>query len=207
MNFEQTAAKRQMEYLRILAGSKESAKELKLFRLGPFLVQRYKSLSDDLHRQTVGLAKRKLFVGGLLTALGTFGYYGTYAYVIYEAVTGRLTLGQLTFLAGAIAGASANIQTFFSTFSGIADQALFMTDLLDFFAVQPQIVTKPGALPAPRPIRSGIEFRNVWFTYPGNQNPVLAGNQFPYGASRKNRAGGGKRPGQDHNRKTFDAPV
>ena len=178
MNFEQTAAKRQMEYLRILAGSKESAKELKLFRLGPFLVRRYKSLSDELHRQTVGLAKRKLFVGGLLTALGTVGYYGTYAYVIYEAVTGRLTLGQLTFLAGAIAGASANIQTFFSTFSGIADQALFMTDLLDFFAVQPQIVTKPGALAAPRPIRSGIEFRNVWFTYPGSKSPVLRGINF-----------------------------
>jgi ATP-binding cassette subfamily B protein len=175
LNFEQTAARRQMEYLRFLAGSKESAKELKLFRLGSFLVQRYKALSDDLHRQKVKLEKRKLLFGGLLTALGTIGYYGTYAYVIYEAVSGALTLGQLTFLAGAIAGASANIQTFFSTFSGIADQALFMTDLLDFFAVQPQIVTKPGALVAPRPIRSGIEFRNVWFTYPGSRNPILRG--------------------------------
>jgi ATP-binding cassette subfamily B protein len=178
LNFEQTAARRRMEYLRILAGSKESAKELKLFGLGPFLVQRYKSLSDNLHRQTVELAKSKLLFGGLLTALGTLGYYGTYAYVIYEAVTGALTLGQLTFLAGAIAGASANIQTFFSTFSGIADQALFMTDLLDFFAVQPQIVTKPGALVAPRPIRSGIEFKNVWFTYPGSRTPVLRGINF-----------------------------
>ena len=82
MNFEQTAARRQMEYFRILAGSKESAKELKLFRLGPFLVRRYKALSDELHRQTVNLAKRKLLFGGLLTVLGTVGYYGTYAYVI-----------------------------------------------------------------------------------------------------------------------------
>jgi ATP-binding cassette subfamily B protein len=178
LNFEQTATRRQMEYLRILAGSKESAKELKLFRLGSFLVQRYKTLSDDLHGQTVELAKSKLLFGGLLAALGTIGYYGTYAYVIYEAVTGALTLGQLTFLAGAIAGASANIQTFFSTFSGIADQALFMTDLLDFFAVQPRIVTRSGALVAPRPIRGGIEFRNVWFTYPGSRSPVLRGINF-----------------------------
>jgi len=175
LNFEQTAARRQMDYLRVLAGSKESAKELKLFRLGPFLVNRYKTLSDDLHLQTVKLAKRKLLFAGLLTVLGTLGYYGSYAYVIYETVTGSLTLGQLTFLAGAIAGASANIQTFFSTFSGIADQALFMTDLLDFFAVQPQIVTKSGALVAPRPIRRGIEFRNVWFTYPDSRNPILRG--------------------------------
>ena len=178
LNFMQTTARRQMDYLRVLAGSKESAKELKLFRLGPFLVQRYKSLSDNLHRQTVELAKRKLLFGGLLTVLGTVGYYGTYTFVIYKTVIGSLTLGQMTFLAGAIAGASSNIQTFFSTFSGIADQALFMMDLLDFFKVQPRIVTKPGALPAPRPIRRGIEFRNVWFAYPGNESPVLRGIDF-----------------------------
>jgi ATP-binding cassette subfamily B protein len=178
LNFEQTSSRRQMEYFRILAGSKESAKELKLFRLGPYLVRRYKALTDDLHRQTMQLAKRKLLYAGLLTVLGTLGYYGTYAFVILEAVKGVLSLGQLTFLAGAIAGASSNIQAFFSTFSGIADQALFMTDLLDFFSVQPRIVTKPGALVAPRPVRQGIEFRNVWFGYPGIQAPVLRDISF-----------------------------
>jgi ATP-binding cassette, subfamily B, bacterial len=178
LNFEQTSARRQMEYFRTLAGAKESAKELKLFRLGPYLVRRYKTLTDDLHEQTVQLAKRKLLYGGLLTVLGTLGYYGTYAYVIFETVRGLLTLGQLTFLSGAIAGASSNIQAFFSTFSEIADQALFMTDLLDFFSVQPRIVTKPGALAAPRPIQRGIEFRNVSFAYPGSQTPILRDISF-----------------------------
>jgi ATP-binding cassette, subfamily B, bacterial len=175
LNFEQTPARRQMDYLRILGGSRESAKELKLFGLGPFLVERYKGLSDELHAQTVGLAKRKLLFGALLTVLGTVGYYGGYAYVIYETVMGRLTIGQLTFLAGAIAGASAGIQAVFTTFSGIADQALFMTDLVDFFAVQPTIQSKPGAQLAPRPIRQGIEFRNVSFAYPGSHRQVLSG--------------------------------
>jgi ATP-binding cassette, subfamily B, bacterial len=178
LNFQQTPAKRQMEYFRILSGAKESAKELKLFSLGPYLVQRYKALTDVLHGQTVRLARGKLIFGGLLTVLGTLGYYGTYSYVIYETVKGVLTLGQLTFLAGAIAGASTNIQAFFSTFSGIADQALFMTDLLDFFAVQPRIVSKPGAIRVPCPIRQGIEFRNVCFAYPGNQNQVLRDINF-----------------------------
>lgn len=178
LNFQQTTARRLMEYLRVLGGSKESAKELKLFRLGPFLVRRYKDISDDLHQQTVGLAKRKLIFGSLLTLLGTFGYYGTYAYVIYETVVGALTLGQLTFLAGAIAGASTNIQALFSTFSGIADQALFLTDLLDFLTVQPRIVAKPMGMRVPRPIRQGIEFRNVSFAYPGNPQPILRGIDF-----------------------------
>jgi ATP-binding cassette, subfamily B, bacterial len=178
LNFGQTPARRQMDYLRILAGSKESAKELKLFRLGPFLVQRYRGLFDEIHRQNVDLARRKLFFGGTLTVLGTLGYYATYAYVVYQAVVGQISIGQLTFLAGAIAGASTNIQAFFSTFSGIADQALFMTDLLEFFSVKPTILSKPNALPAPRPISKGIEFRNVWFSYPGTQRPVLRGISF-----------------------------
>jgi ATP-binding cassette subfamily B protein len=173
LNFQQTTARRLLEYLRVLGGSKESAKELKLFGLGPFLVGKYRNLSDELHRQTVQLAKRKLVFGSLLTLLGTVGYYATYAYVIYRTVVGALTLGELTFLAGAIAGASTNIQTLFSTFSGIADQALFLTDLLEFLAVQPRVVNKPGAILAPRPIHHGIEFRNVSFAYPSNPELVL----------------------------------
>ena len=178
LSFRQTTARRQMDYLRILGGSKESAKELKLFGLGPYLVGRYKALSDELHRQTVGLAKRKLLFGSFLTLLGTVGYYGTYAFVIYRTVTGALTLGTMTLLAGAIAGASTNIQAFFSTFSVLADQALFMTDLLKFFSVQPRIFSKPGALPAPRPIRRGFEFKNVSFSYPANPRLVLNNISF-----------------------------
>ena len=83
----------------------------------------------------------------------------------------------LTFLAGAIAGASSNIQLVFSTFSTIADQALFVGDLLDFFAVKPVVSSNPGAIKVPRPIRQGFEFRNVSFAYP-NGREVLSGVSF-----------------------------
>ena len=178
LNFRQTPAKREMEYLRVLGGSKESAKELKLFGLAPFLVSRYAKLSNELHEQTVGLAKRRLMVGGLLSLLGTLGYYGSYAFVIYETVVGALTIGSLYFLTGAIAGASTNIQAVFATFSTIADQALFVTDLLDFFAMKPTVSSKPNALPVPRPILQGFEFRNVSFTYPGHTRLVLSDVSF-----------------------------
>ncbi len=176
--FRQTTARRQMDYLRTLGGSKESAKELKLFGLAPYVVGRYTALSDELHRQTVGLAKRKLLFGSFLTLLGTVGYYGTYAFVIYRTVTGGLSLGTMTLLVGAIAGASTNIQGFFSTFSIIADQAMFVSDLMRFLAIQPAIFSKPGALPAPRPIRRGFEFKNVSFSYPANPRRVLNNISF-----------------------------
>ncbi len=178
LNFEQTPAKREMEYLRILGGSKESAKELKLFGLGPFFVRRYAQISDALHDQNVSLAKSKLLAGALLTLLGTAGYYGTYAYVIYETILGALSIGTLVMLAGAISGASTNIQQLFSTFSQIADQALFMADLLDFFAMRPKVVSKPNALCVPRPISGGFEFRDVSFCYPGSSRLVLDNINF-----------------------------
>ena len=178
LSFNKTTARRQMEYLRVLGGSKESAKELKLFGLSKYLVGRYTDLSDELHRQMVALQKRKLLLGALLAVLGTVGYYATYAYVVYETVIGVLTLGTLTFLAGAIAGASTNIQAVFTTFSSIADQALFLTDLLEFFSVKPKIIVKPNALPVPRPICKGFEFKDVSFCYPGNPRPVLSNINF-----------------------------
>ena len=178
LSFQQTPARREMEYLRVVGGSKESAKELRLFGLASFLVERYSSLSTRIQRQTLRLARRRLFFGSLLSLLGMVGYYGTYAFVIYETVAGKLSLGTMMFLAGAIAGASANIQSVFSTFSTIADHALFLTDLLAFFAEKPRIASKENAVPAPRPIRQGFEFKHVSFLYPGHTQPVLRDLSF-----------------------------
>jgi ATP-binding cassette subfamily B protein len=178
LSVRQTPARRELDYLRILGTSKESAKELKLFGLGQFFAGRYESISKDIHQQNVELAGRKLVWGSLLALLGTVGYYGTYAYGIYLTVTGALTLGTLTFLAGAIAGASTNIQAVFSTFSHIADHALFLTDLIEFFSIRPKIYSKPGSLRGPRPIREGFEFRNVCFSYPRKSKPVLENINF-----------------------------
>ena len=177
-NFRQTTAKRQLDYLRVLGGSKEAAKELKLFRLSGFLTDRFTKLSDEIYEENVGLSRRKLIAGALLSIIGTLGYYSAYLYVIWRTVTGTLTLGSLTLLAGAILQASSNIQQIFSTLSGVADQALFLTDLLAFFDMQPTIRSKPNALPAPRPIVRGFEFRNVSFSYPGSERRVLRDLNF-----------------------------
>ena len=178
LSFQQTPRKRQLDYLRVLGGSRESAKELKLFGLASFLVNRYKRISHVLHHETVGLQRDKLFAGGVLTLLGTVGYYGSYAWAIYETIHGPFSVGDLTVLTGAIAGASTSIQSVFTSFSSIANQALFLTDLLHFFAVKPQVATKANAIPAPRAIQSGFEFRDVSFAYPNSGRRVLNNINF-----------------------------
>src|SRR5277367_2286103 len=177
-NFRQTPIRRQLDYLRVLAGSREAAKELKLFGLNEFLAERFTRLSDEIYVENVALSRRRLIAGSVLSLVGTLGYYSAYVFVIWRTIAGALTIGTLTFLSGAILQASTNIQQIFSTLSGIADQALFLTDLLAFFEMQPTIRTKANALPAPRPIERGFEFRNVSFAYPGSERRILKNLDF-----------------------------
>jgi ATP-binding cassette subfamily B protein len=171
--FEQTPVKRELDYLRFLGVSKESAKELKVFGLNRYLTDRFETLSGQIYEENVALAKRRFAASSFLTLLSTVGYYGAYAYVIYQTLSGKLSVGTLTFLAGAIAGASTNLQSIFSTFSSIADQSLFLGDLLSFLGLQPKIRSKQNGLKCPHPILTGIEFRNVSFAYPGTSRFVL----------------------------------
>ena len=173
LNIRQTPVRRQLDYLRTLGASKESAKELKLFGLSGFFSGEYARLSHQLYDQNLHLARRRLLAGALLSLVSTAAYYGAYAYVIYQTVMGRLTWGSLQFLAGALAAASTNIQNIFSTFSSIADQSLFLTDLVEFLRVQPSIASLPDALAAPRPIRDGFRFESVSFSYPSSDRRVL----------------------------------
>jgi ATP-binding cassette, subfamily B, bacterial len=172
-NFRQTPIRRQLDYLRVLGGSKEAAKELKLFGLRDFLTGRFKGLSTQVYEEDIALARRKMGWGAVLSAIGTAGYYTAYVFAVWRTVTGVFSFGTLSLLANAIREASSNLQQTFSTLSTIADQALFLTDLIAFFEMRPTIESKPNALPAPRPIRHGFEFQNVSFRYPGSSRLVL----------------------------------
>jgi ATP-binding cassette subfamily B protein len=177
-NFRQTPLRRQMDYLRQVGGSKEAAKELKLFNLSEYLTNRFSALSQTIYEQNVALNRRRLFWGGVLAIVGQVGYYGAYGYSIWRTVQGRYTVGDLTLITTAIMQAMANIQQAFSTASGVADQALFLTDLLAFFEMKPRVESKVNGLPAPRPITRGFEFRNVSFAYPGTTRRVLSNFNF-----------------------------
>ena len=173
LNMRLTPTRRQLDYLRDLGASKESAKEIKLFGLSGHLSGRYAQLADSVYAENVSLLQHRRRASSLFALLSTAAYYSAYAFVIFQTVSGKLSVGTMIFLAGALSGASGNTQQIFSIFSSIADQALFLTDLLDLFGVEPTVKSKPQALPAPRPIRQGFEFQNVSFAYPGISRLVL----------------------------------
>ncbi|MBV8809035.1 MAG: ABC transporter ATP-binding protein [Acidobacteriaceae bacterium] len=177
-NFRQTPVKRVLDYLRQLGGSKEAAKELKLFGLSAWLTRRFTTLSNQIFDENMALNRRRLVAVSLLSLLSTAGYYGAYVWVIWKTVTGVYSIGTLTFLMASIMNASNQISQMFSTLSSIADQALFLTDLLAFFEMRATVISKPDALPAPRPIQTGFEFRDVSFAYPGTSRIILEDLNF-----------------------------
>ncbi len=168
-----------------MGGSKEAAKELKLFNLSNYLTRRFEAISYRIYEEDVSLNRRRLFWGGLLTILSQLGYYSAYILSIYRTIEGRYTIGDLTLITTAIIQAMSNIQQMFSTASQVTDQALFLTDLLAFFAMKPAVASKPNGLPAPRPITRGFEFRNVSFVYPGSTREVLSHFNFTLSPGEK----------------------
>jgi ATP-binding cassette subfamily B protein len=176
LSHELTPQRRELDYLRQLCTNAASIKEVKLFQLGDFLENRFTAITIGLIGRSSKVARRRLAAGSGFAVLGSLGYYGAYALLVGTAIRGEITIGTLTFLAGALAASSTNIQVIFTLFSKIADQLLFLNDLFAFLAVrpaEPQASEKTSG-----PTRRGVEFRNVTFFYPGTSRAILRDVSF-----------------------------
>jgi ATP-binding cassette, subfamily B, bacterial len=167
-----TPERRQLDYLRYIGASDISAKELKLFGLSDFLVGRYDRLSDEFYQANRSLAVRRSVASTLLSFVGTLGYYGAYAVIIYLTVIGHrspaglFTIGVLTFLAGSFRQSRDLIQRVLLSLSQVFEQSLYLEDLFSFLDIQPSIRRNPEAKQVPVPIRQGFVFEGVGFRYP-----------------------------------------
>ena len=179
-----TPERRQLDYLRYIAASDVSAKELKMFGLSDFLVGRYDRLSREFYEANKALSVRRSLVSSLLAAVGTLGYYAAYAVIIYLTVVGHrspggvFTIGVLTFLAGSFRQSRDLIQRVLLSLSQIFEQSLYLDDLFSFLALEPRIRPTAGARPVPHPIRQGFTFEGVGFRYPGAEHWAVRGLDF-----------------------------
>lgn len=173
--FRWTPERRQLDYLRYLGASDRPAKEVQMFGLAPWLVERYRKLSTKFYEENKKLTVRKSIVATVLSVVGLLCYYGAYAIILLRAVQGALTLGSLTFLAASFMRGRDLIQRLLSGAGEIYSQSLYLKDLFDFFETRPTISSRPGAPAVPRPLREGFVFENVGFRYPGDEMWALRG--------------------------------
>lgn len=178
LNFAWTPERRQLEYVRQMGASVETAKEVKIFNLHRYLIARYRTLADGFYRANRALARRRALWGSALSALGTLGYYIAYAYIAWRTVRGDFTIGDLTFLAGSFRRLRQLLEGLLVGFSQVAGQALYLDDLFSFFAIEPEIVSPADPLPVPCPIQRGFVFENVGFRYPDATKWALRGLNF-----------------------------
>jgi ATP-binding cassette subfamily B protein len=168
MQFRWTPQRRQLDYLRYVAASDRTAKEVQSFGLSPWLIDRFRKLSWKFYDENKALSIRKARVSTLLSLIGSLGYYSAYAIILLRATRGELTIGTLTFLAGSFARSRQLIEVLLLSAGGIYQQCLYLKDLFDFFEMQPSIASSVGAPAVPRPIKEGFAFEDVGFQYPGS---------------------------------------
>ena len=182
LNYTRTPERRELDYIRQTGASAETAKEVKIFGLNGFLIERYRALATSFFRENRRIAMRRASWGSVLSAVGTIAYYVAYAYIVWRTLHGDFSIGDLTFLAGSFRRLRTLLENLLMGFSQVAGQALYLDDLFSFFEIEPEIVPPPNPRPFPVPIVHGFRFENVGFRYPGAERWAVRGLTFALAA-------------------------
>ena len=176
--YARTPERRELDYVRQTGASAETAKEVKIFGLSTFLIERYRALATGFFEANRRIALRRAGWGSLLSAIGTVAYYVAYAYIVWRTIHGDFSIGDLTFLAGSFRRLRNLLENLLMGFSQVAGQALYLDDLFSFFEIRPEIVPPPNPRPFPVPIKKGFAFEGVGFRYPGAERWAVRGLTF-----------------------------
>ena len=161
----QTPERRELDYIRYVGASDETAKEVKIFDLSGFLIDRFRQLSGKFYADHKKLTIKRSAWGTAFSVLGSLGYYGAYVFIISRAITGVLSIGDLTFLAGSFRQLRSLLEGILSRFTSVSQGAIYLKDFFDFFDIQPKIKLLSNGRPFPNPIRQGFTFEDVGFKY------------------------------------------
>ena len=179
-----TSERRELDYLRYIGANDKTAKEIKLFGLTNFIVNRFRNLATKYFKLNKALVIKRSSYGFLFNLLGSLSYYAAYVFIIYRVLSGVITLGELTFLSGSFNRLMKNLQDFFSRFTRISESALYLKDYFDFIDISVAPKTKED-IPLPKVILQGFEFKDVYFAYPESENKILKGVSFSIKAGEK----------------------
>ena len=179
-----TSERRELDYLRFIGANDKTAKEIKLFGLTSFLVERFETLATRYFKLNKSLVVKRSSYGFLFNVLGSISYYAAYVFIIYRVLSGGISLGELTFLSGSFNRLMSSLRDFFSKFTRISESALYLKDYFDFIDISTEYKSK-NEVPMPEKIKIGFEFKNVYFAYPESDNQILNDVSFTIKAGEK----------------------
>ncbi len=180
-----TPERRELDYLRYIGASDVTAKEIKLFSLADFISARFSRLADKYYLANKALAVKRAIWGSLFNIIGDISYYGAYVIIVIRTVTGLITIGDLTFLAGSFRSLRNQLQTIFQRFTRITESALYLKDYFDFMDIDQSQKVDISNLGKIDPITKGFTFENLSFKYPESETYVLKNINFTIQAGEK----------------------
>jgi ATP-binding cassette subfamily B protein len=164
---------RRMNYLEHILTVDNTVKEVKLFGLGEPLLQRYNDFFWKFFHEDEALARRRSLISLLWGLVASGSYYIAYAWIIFQAAGGLITIGSMTFYLSLFRQSQGTFQGLFDTINRLYENGLFMDNLFSFFKLAPQMARSEHPAIMPARFEQGLEFRHVWFRYPGREDWAL----------------------------------
>ena len=169
---------RRMTYLVSLVTTDSFAKEVKLFGLGRYFIERYRLIASAFYDSQRSQVVRRYLTGFALGNISTIVTSITYLYIALQAIAGRLSLGALTAYTQAAVQVQNSIQSILSGFSGMYEHNLYLNNLIELMAIQPSLPVAEKPVAVPQPLRGEIRFEHVTFVYPGAETQALTDVSF-----------------------------
>jgi ATP-binding cassette subfamily B protein len=167
---------RMQMYLETVLAREDHAKEVKLFGLGPILLDRYRKIFDKVFREDRLLTIRRDTWGFFLGLVGTAAFYGAYGWIAVSAVRGHITLGQMTMYVLLFRQGQAAVSASLSAIGGMYEDNLYLSTLYEFLDTPVDAATGSATHGPDR--GDGVRFEHVTFVYPGNTEPAVEDVSF-----------------------------
>jgi len=164
---------RLLNYIETLLTSNETVKEVKLFGLGEPLLDRYKQLFTSFFEEDREISRKNTIASFGWGLLSNLAYYGSYVWVILQALEQLITLGDMTMFLSVFRQSQSAVQQLLDSFNKLYESNLYLDNLLDYLKIEPMLALPVNGKIAPEPIKKGIHFNNVSFKYPGSDKMVL----------------------------------
>jgi ATP-binding cassette, subfamily B, bacterial len=158
-------------YLETVLAREDHAKEVKLYGLGPRLLERYRDIFRRLYKEDRSLTIRRDAWGFGLGLIGTVAFYSAYAWIAVSTVRQAITLGQMTMYVALFRQGQSAVSAILSAVGGMYEDNLYLSTLYEYLET-PVPVPAGAATKGPLP-QDGIRFEDVSFTYPGAEQPAL----------------------------------
>ena len=172
----QSPERRLMAYFNRVLTTDQYNKEIKLFDLGNYFVERFRTLAVKFYEEKKSVLLRRYMIGFLWTSITVIANSAIYFYVALQAVLGRISLGGLTLYTQTAIQTGQNFQSFLNGVSSTYENNLYVNTLFEFLEYEPKLVSPENPQPIEvEPETQGleIEFRDVSFTYPDKDEPAL----------------------------------